>query len=189
MDSLWHTSNAWPTVRTIRIAWVCNSKRVLRHQDILIHADKETASCSSPDQCRRSSGIQTRFGRQSHGCLENYILQCSCLPENIGTAVHPLASSESFTCWVSSGLNTFSGRYPVELHRNGQEMRFQNIMSFNAIFTGELATVTTMMMMMMMIMMIIIIITIIMKYANKSKIQNLCVCVCNVTLGTAYKCN
>ena len=95
MDSLWHTSNAWPTVRTIRIAWVCNSKRVFRHQDILIHMDEENVSCCNPQQCRRSSGIQTRFGRPSHGCFENYMLQDSCLPENISTAVHPLAPMAS----------------------------------------------------------------------------------------------
>ena len=45
---------------------------------ILIHADEEIAPCSSPHQCWRSSGIQTRFGRSSHGCLQNYMLQCSC---------------------------------------------------------------------------------------------------------------
>lgn len=74
----------------------------------------------------------------------------------------------------------------MDLHRNRQEIRIQSIISYNVLFTGALANATMKTMKTMMIMIIIIIIII--KYA-KSNIQNLCVYVCHVTLGTAHKCN
>lgn len=69
--SLWHTSKAWPTVRTIRMAWLCKQRQ---------HTHTHTGKLGKSGKAQRMSG-EREWGKMLMPVLSNWEISFRC---NVG---------------------------------------------------------------------------------------------------------